>query len=290
VRDNPSPATLVDIDSTLGAITCSEFDLPELPPLPIDAHSPAIVDALRHDSAVILEAPTGAGKTTRVPPALLKAGLAEKGQLIMLQPRRVAARASAARMADEDGSALGRIYGYSVRLDSRQSLATRVLVVTEGILLRQFQHDPFLEKTSLIVFDEFHERNLQSDLALAMAKNLQETVRPDLKIVVMSATLQTDALSRYLPAAPVIKCEGRLYPVEVRYVGGIEKRPLAEAVADATDVALRESPGDVLVFLPGVREIRDAQKSLEQRGIARQALIQNLYGDLPSNETAVNGE
>jgi len=219
-----------------------------------------------------------------VPPALLQAGFATSGQIVMLQPRRVAARAAAARMADEDRSGLGKTYGYSVRLDSRQSAATRVLVVTEGILLRQFQHDPFLEKTSVIVFDEFHERNLQSDLALAMAKNLQETVRPDLKIVVMSATLQTDALMRYFPAAPVVKCEGRLYPVEVRYVGGIEKRPLAEAVCDAAEVALRESPGDVLVFLPGIREIRDAQKALEQRGVDRQALIQTLYGDLPAEQ------
>lgn len=258
--------------------------MPPLPALPIDAQLPTLVEALRRAPTVILEAPTGAGKTTRVPPALLHAGLAEQGQIVMLQPRRVAARASAARMAEEAGSPLGGTYGYSVRLDAKQSAATRVLVVTEGILLRQFQHDPFLEKTSLIVFDEFHERNLQSDLALAMARNLQQTVRPDLKIVVMSATLQTDALCRFFPDAPVVKCEGRLYPVEVRYLGGIELRPLADAVADAVEVALRESPGDVLVFLPGIREIRDAQKTLEQRGVGREALLQTLYGDLPAEQ------
>lgn len=258
--------------------------MPELSPLPIDAHLPKVVTALQERGTMILEAPTGAGKTTRVPPALLKAGFAETGQIVMLQPRRVAARASAARMAEEDGSALGRTYGYSVRLDSRQSAGTRVLVVTEGILIRQFQHDPFLEKTGVLVFDEFHERNLQSDLALAMAKNLQQTVRPDLKIVVMSATLQTDALMKYFPAAPVVKCEGRLYPVEVRYVGGIEKRPLADAVVEAAEVALRESPGDVLVFLPGIREIREAQSSLERRGVNRQAVVQCLYGDLPPEQ------
>jgi ATP-dependent helicase HrpB len=258
--------------------------LPELAPLPIDAHLPDLLGALRGGQTVILEAPTGAGKTTRVPPALLRAGFADAGQIVMLQPRRVAARAAAARMADEDGSALGRTFGYSVRLDSRQSAATKVLVVTEGILLRQFQHDPFLEKTGVLLFDEFHERNLQSDLALAMAKNLQQTVRPELKIVVMSATLQTDALSKYFPGAPVVKCQGRLFPVEVRYVGGIEKRPLAEAVGDAVEVALRESPGDTLVFLPGVREIRDAQETLEQRGVGRTALLQALYGDLPPDQ------
>lgn len=259
------------------------LSLPALNTLPIDEHLPSIVAALR-GGVVILEAPTGAGKTTRVPPALLKAGFAEAGQIVMLQPRRVAARASAARMADEDGSALGRTYGYSVRLDSKQSAATKVLVVTEGILLRQFQHDPFLEKTGVLVFDEFHERNLQSDLALAMARNLQATVRPDLKIVVMSATLQTDALSKYFPGAPVVKCLGRLFPVEVRYVGGLEKRALSLDVCEAAEIALRESPGDVLVFLPGVREIRDAQGALEQRGFDRRVTLQTLYGDMPAEQ------
>src|SRR6266550_6812235 len=159
--------------------------------LPIDEVLEEAVAHLRKSAAVVLKAPPGAGKTTRVPPAILDAGLAASGKILVLQPRRVAARASAARIATERGVRLGEEIGYQVRFESRVGSRTRIAIITEGILLRRLLDDPFLSDVAAVVFDEFHERSLASDLALAMVRQIQQTVRPDLKIVVMSATLAT---------------------------------------------------------------------------------------------------
>ncbi len=210
--------------------------------LPVDRVLPELVAALRDASGVVLVAPTGAGKTTRVPPALL-----EFGSVVMLEPRRVAARAAARRIADERGTRLGGEVGYRVRLDNRAGPDTRLLVATEGVLLRMLADDPFLDGTAVLIFDEFHERNLQSDLALAMARRVQQDARPDLKLVVMSATIDPVPVAKFLDV-PVLKSEGFLHPVTVEYddadpAGAVRKQ-------------WQQTDGDVLVFLPGVGEIR----------------------------------
>src|SRR5690606_3331102 len=168
------------------------------PELPIDSVLPALLDALRQHDNVVLQAPTGAGKTTRVGPALLAAGLAPAGRIVMLEPRRLAARAAARRMAEEQGEPLGAGIGYHVRFDRCFGPQTRLLVVTEGVLLRSLGADPFLTDTDIVILDEFHERRLESDLLLGMLRLLQTTVRPQLKIVVMSATLDAQRVASYL--------------------------------------------------------------------------------------------
>ena len=169
-----------------------------LPPLPIDDVLPKVIAALRSHSAVVLHAPPGAGKTTRVPPALLQQGVAGNGTIVMLEPRRLAARGGAYRISQELGTPVGDLVGYQVRFERKISPQTRIEVLTEGILVRRLQSDPFLEGVTCLVFDEFHERSLETDLCLAMARRVQQTVRPDLKLVVMSATLDPAPISRYL--------------------------------------------------------------------------------------------
>ncbi len=186
-------------------------------PLPIDDVLPDLLASLRRQPAAVLRAPTGAGKTTRVPPALLDAGLADSGQILLLEPRRLAARAAARRMASERGGEVGDEVGYHVRFDRRAGPRTRILAVTPGILLRRLLDDPFLESAAAVLFDEFHERGLESDLALGMVRLLQQTVRPELRVVVMSATLAAEAASAYLGGCPIIASEGRLHPVEIRW-------------------------------------------------------------------------
>ena len=192
-------------------------------PLPIDEVLPQIVAALRTAKAVVLRAPTGAGKTTRVPPAMLDAGLAHGGSIVVLQPRRLTARACARRIAYERGVKLGDEVGYQVRFDRCMGPKTRIRIVTEGIFLRMLQDDPFLESVAAVVFDEFHERSLNSDLALAMVRRVQETVRPELKLVVMSATLAAEPIARWLGDCPVVESRGRLHPVEIRYLEDLRK-------------------------------------------------------------------
>src|SRR6516164_2747200 len=189
--------------------------------LPIDSVLPQVLAAIKQHARVVIQAPTGAGKTTRVPPAILDAGLAEGGRIVMLEPRRLAARAAARRMADERGGRLGDEVGYHVRFDRQCGPNTRILVVTPGILIRLLDDDPFLESTRVVLFDEFHERGLESDLALGMVRLVQQTVRPELRIVVMSATLAVESVSAYLGGCPSVAGEGRLHPVEIVY----EPRP-----------------------------------------------------------------
>ncbi|QDU23199.1 ATP-dependent RNA helicase [Urbifossiella limnaea] len=239
-------------------------------PLPIDAALPELLAAVRASRAAVLRAPTGAGKTTRVPPALLDV---VPGTVVMLEPRRVAARAAARRMAHEHGSALGDVFGYQVRFDRAAGPNTRVLVVTPGVLLRRLHDDPFLDGVGAVVFDEFHERGLDADLALGMVKLVRETVRPDLVAVVMSATIDPGPVAAYLGGAPVVDSAGRSFPVEIVYR---PRRTAAEGVREA----LQLTDGDVLAFLPGLREIRHTADELGDLGVE----VLPLHGDLPPEQ------
>ena len=252
--------------------------------LPIDEVLPKLVAALRANNAAVLVAPTGAGKTTRVPPALVDAGLAGKGQVVMLEPRRVAARAAAWRMASERGTPLGREIGYQVRFERQAGRDTRVLVVTEGIFVRMLADDPFLEGIGAVVFDEFHERNLDSDLALAMVRRVQTEVRPDLKAVVMSATLAAEPIARFLGGCPIVESQGRLHPVEIRYLPHESSDPPPQLAARAVAEMLGRTAGDVLVFLPGVGEIRRTADELAGLAERHNLAVMQLYGDLPLDE------
>ncbi len=257
---------------------------PALAPLPIDVVLPELVAALRAGPCAVLRAPTGAGKTTRVPPALLDAGLAGSGAVVMLEPRRVAARAAARRMAEERGCELGGEVGFQVRFERRASRATRILVLTEGLLVRRLVDDPLLEGVGVLILDEFHERNLDTDLALALARRVQLEARPELKLVVMSATIDALEIARWLGDAPVIVSEGRLHPVEVEHLERDDARPLHVQVASGVGRALERTPGDVLVFLPGVGEIRRARDELAGLAQRRGLALAELYGDLPLEE------
>jgi ATP-dependent helicase HrpB len=253
-------------------------------PLPIDAVLPSVVEALRTKGTVVLRAPTGAGKTTRVPPAVLDAGLAGTGKIVVLQPRRLAARACARRMASERAGRVGDEVGYQVRFDRSMGPRTRILVVTEGILLRMLQDDPFLESVAVVVFDEFHERSLNSDLALAMVRRVQATVRPDLKLVVMSATLAPEPIAAYLGGAPIVESEGRLHPVAISYIEDVANHSIADRAAEGVRRILSQTDGDVLVFLPGVGEIRQTARRLESLADAEKLAVMPLYGDLPAEK------
>jgi ATP-dependent helicase HrpB len=249
-------------------------------PLPIDAVLPDFLGALRQHACVVLRAPTGAGKTTRVPPAILDAGFLP-GRILMLEPRRLAARAAARRMTAERGGRLGDEVGYHVRFDRQCGPRTRIVAVTPGILLRQLHDDPFLEGTGAVLFDEFHERGLDSDLALGMVRLLQQTVRPELRIVAMSATLAVNALATYLGGCPIIVAEGRQHPVEVRHQPRPDRRAWSTAVARAVAEVLDQTTGNVLVFLPGLYEIRQAARQLEGLARKRGMDVLPLHGDLP---------
>ncbi len=248
--------------------------------LPIDEVLPELRSVLSTHPAVVLQAPPGAGKTTGVPPALLDESWLGDGTILMLEPRRLAARAAAARMARLRGEEIGDTVGYHIRFESRTSKRTRIKVVTEGILTRHLQNDPELKNVGLVIFDEFHERHLHADLALALCLDAQCGLREDLKILVMSATLDGEAVSRLLGGAPIVTSRGRSFPVDLRYLPRDPAGSLAAVVADAVAGALARDEGDVLAFLPGAWEIRRAQELLEQR-IDGAAEIFPLYGDLP---------
>src|SRR5262245_10872015 len=249
-------------------------------PLPIDPLLPAVVDALRHGRRLVLRAAPGAGKTTRVPAALLDANIAQRGHVLVLEPRRIAARAAAEFVARARGGPLGEEVGYRVRFEQRGGPATRLWFVTEGVFGRKLADDPFLEDVGVVVLDEFHERHLQGDLALAVVRELQETVRSDLKLAIMSATLATEALARALPDATVLTSEGRAYPVALEWAPLPPRVRLAEHVATVVRRMLAE-PGDVLVFLPGAAEIR---RTAEALGGVREVDVVALHGDQPLDE------
>ncbi|MCB9954153.1 MAG: ATP-dependent helicase HrpB [Planctomycetaceae bacterium] len=251
--------------------------------LPIDALLPELIEKLGCAGSLVLKAPPGAGKTTRVPPAILNSPLMGEGQLLVIEPRRMAARGAARRMAAEQGERVGETYGYRVRFDEQVSSRTRVITMTEGILLRQLQHDPLLEGISGIVFDEFHERRLDSDLALAMSYRVQQQVRPDLKLVVMSATLDPEPVAAYLGGCPTLESPGRQFPVDIRYAGRPAKQQLAERIAQEVAAILSKTNGDVLVFLPGVGEIRQTERALQQRRLG-DVTVMPLFGDQTAEE------
>jgi ATP-dependent helicase HrpB len=250
-------------------------------PLPIDPLLPAIADLLRSHGALVLSAETGAGKTTRVPPALLDAGLAGGRRLVMLEPRRLAARAAARRIAQEREVALGDEVGFHVRFERRAGARTRLLVVTEGILVRMLQDDPFLEEVGLVVFDEFHERSLDADLSLALVERVRRDARPDLRVAVMSATLDGERLASFLGNAPVETAPGRQFPVEVEYDPIKRDEPLEARVAAVAGELLARSAGDLLVFLPGVGEIARCAVALAPLAAARGIDVVELHGELP---------
>ena len=231
-------------------------------------------------NAAVLVAPPGAGKTTRVPLALLDAPWAKGKKIIVLEPRRIAARASAERMAQTLGERVGETVGYRVRFGSKVSRATRIEVVTEGIFSRQILDDPELTGVAAVLFDEFHERSLDADLGLALARDAQMGLREDLRILVMSATLDGARVAKLLGDAPVISSEGRAFPVETRYLGRKADAPLERQMADAIAMALRADPGSVLAFLPGAAEIRRTQNFLAERIHDASIEIVPLFGAL----------
>lgn len=244
--------------------------------LPIDSVLPELAQVLSRSPGLVLQAPPGAGKTTRVPLFLLDQPWLGTGRVIMLEPRRLAARAAAARMAETLGQEVGRTVGYRVRLDSKVGPDTRVEVVTEGILTRMLQDDPSLPGVGVVIFDEFHERSLNADLGLALCLESQAALRDDLKLVVMSATLDGEPVARLMGDVPVVSSQGRAWPVETFHLSRPEPRRFVEAMAGAIRQALEKSAGDILAFLPGSGEIRRVMAALD--GIAAQVLP--LYGDL----------
>ncbi len=252
------------------------FDIP----LPIDAVLDELARTLSANNTAVLVAPPGAGKTTRVPLALLDAPWLKGRKIIMLEPRRIATRASAERMARTLGERAGETVGYRVRFGSKISRATRIEVVTEGIFSRQILDDPELSGVAAVLFDEFHERSLDADLGLALARDAQTGLREDLRILVMSATLDGARVGKLLGDAPVVASEGRAFPVETRYLGRKADAPLERQMADAIAAALRADPGSVLAFLPGAAEIRRTQNFLAERIHDASVEIVPLFGAL----------
>lgn len=248
--------------------------------LPIEAILPELKRALAAHDAAVLQAPPGAGKTTRVPLALLAEPWLAGKSILMLEPRRLAATNAARYMAGLLEEKPGETVGFAIRFERRVSSRTRLEVVTEGILTRRLQADPELAGVGLVIFDEFHERSLHADLALALCREVQQGLRPDLRLLVMSATLDGEPVARLLGGAPVVTSAGRSYPVAIRYLGDPPGR-VEEAAAAAVRRALRETAGDLLVFLPGAGEIRRCRELLAAQPLPGEPLLTPLYGDLP---------
>ena len=248
--------------------------------LPIEAQLPAIRRALESGTRLVLEAPPGAGKTTRVPLALLDAPWRGEGRIVMLEPRRVAARAAAGFMAESLGEQVGETVGYRIRFESRIGPRTRIEVVTEGILTRMIQDDPSLGGVAALLFDEFHERHLSADLGLALALDVQEQLRPDLRIVLMSATLDGERLARWLDAVE-LRSAGRSHPVTVQHFAALRDEPLAAQLRRCVQQALAAHPGDLLVFLPGQREIAQSERALAELAGSADVRLLSLHGELP---------
>jgi ATP-dependent helicase HrpB len=247
---------------------------------PIQPLLPEILRSLPDHPRLVLEAPPGAGKTTQVPPALLDAAWRGDGRILMLEPRRVAARAAAEFMAKQRGEEVGDTIGYRIRFEHKVSARTRIEVLTEGILTRLVQDDPTLDGVAAIVFDEFHERHLAADLGLALALDVQAQLRPDLRLLVMSATLDGERLAAFLDA-PRLTSAGRSYPVVVSHLPARRDEPAAVHVRRAVREALAAHPGELLVFLPGGREIGDAQRGLESDPALADVAVVPLHGELP---------
>ncbi|KQN24759.1 ATP-dependent helicase [Sphingomonas sp. Leaf33] len=254
--------------------------------LPIHAVLPDLLAALRGSSNAVVVAPPGAGKTTAIAPALLAEPWCT-GEVLLLSPRRIAARAAAERMAALAGESVGRTFGYATRMDTKRSAATRVTVVTEGIFVNRIQGDPELTGVSAVLFDEVHERSLDSDFGLALALDAQAGLRPDLRLVAMSATLDGARFSALMDGAAVIESEGRSYPLTLRHIGRVGDARIEDAVAAAVRTALRDDAGGVLTFLPGVAEIERTAERLE--GIPG-IILHKLHGQIdPAAQRAAIG-
>jgi ATP-dependent helicase HrpB len=257
--------------------------LMDVSPLPIDAALPDLTAALRGNTAAVLVAPPGAGKTTRVPLVLAREDWAQKARrILVLEPRRLAARAAADRMAQTLGERVGDTVGLRVRFGSKISARTRIEIITEGIFTRLILDDPMLDGVSAVIFDEFHERSLDADLGLALARDVQQGLREDLRILVMSATIDGARIAKLLGDAPVIASEGRAFAVETRYVGR-DARPIEPQVADTIIRAMRADAGSLLAFLPGAAEIRRTKTLLEGRSEPSTDVVA-LYGALTGDE------
>ncbi len=259
--------------------------MPDPRQLPIYEFEQKLVDSLRAQGRLIVQAPTGSGKSTQVPQMLLNHGLlGERGEVVVLQPRRLAARMLAKRVAEEVGTRLGDVVGYQIRLDSRVSEATRIRFVTEGILLRQMSFDPTLRGISAIVFDEFHERHLYGDISLARAIQIQQTRRPDLKLVVMSATLDAALLKDYLAPCEVLTSQGRTFPVRIEYLPkmvNFEHDPVWAVAARECERIAAQTTGDLLVFMPGAFEISRTVQEIQGSHALRGFACFPLHGELP---------
>ena len=253
--------------------------------LPVYELESKLVAALREQGRVIVQAPTGSGKSTQIPQMLLRHGLlGEKGEVVVLQPRRLAARMLARRVAEEAGTRLGEGVGYQIRLESRVSERTRIRFVTEGILLRQMSFDPRLPGVAAVIFDEFHERHLHGDISLARALQIQKTTRPDLRIVVMSATLETARLESYLAPAATLVSQGRSFPVRVEYLPravDFEREPVWDTAARECERIAGRTDGDLLVFMPGAYEISRTLQALDASRALRGFALLPLHGELP---------
>jgi ATP-dependent helicase HrpB len=254
------------------------------PELPIDEALQPLAEALTAGSSAVLIAPPGAGKTTRVPLALLDAPWLGNRKILLLEPRRLAARGAARRMATTLGEEVGETVGLRARLETRVSKKTRIEVLTEGVFTRMILDDPTLEGIGAVLFDEFHERSLDADLGLAFALDAQRSLREDLRLLVMSATLAGDKVADLLGRAPVITSEGKSFPVETRYLGKSPTMRLEDQMTDAIQRALRAEPGSILAFLPGQGEIRRTEERLRERLDAGTAIIAPLYGALDRRE------
>ncbi|WP_454190671.1 ATP-dependent helicase HrpB [Paenibacillus sp. Marseille-Q7038] len=252
--------------------------------LPIYQVIPEIKSKLKQKTSAVLVAEPGAGKTTVVPLALLEEEWMNNKKMIMLEPRRLAARNAAMRMAKSIGEPVGKTVGYRVRMDSKVSSETRIEVVTEGILTRMLQHDQALEDVGLLIFDEFHERNLHGDLALALALECQSVLREDLRILVMSATLEAEPVTSLLGDAALITCMGRTYPVETKYVPKLHNIDMEAHMAQVIPLALRQQEGHVLAFLPGAKEIHRVMRKLEEQNLGPNIKVYPLYGALSQQE------
>lgn len=253
-----------------------------LPELPIQEIIPEIKSVLKSNNVLLIQAPPGAGKSTILPIQLIEEPWLKGKKILMLEPRKLAAKSVANRMASLMNEAIGNTLGYRVRFENRVSKETKIEVLTEGILTRMLQQDNTLEGVGVVIFDEFHERSLQADLALALCREVQQVLRTDLKIIIMSATLDGDKLSSLLDGAPVLTSQGRQYPITLKYTGIEEKVPLHINVAKAIRRAILEEQGDILTFLPGVGEILRTQEVLERELFDIKVLP--LYGDLPQQK------
>ncbi len=256
----------------------------ELQSLPVADCLSDLVAALQQSLPVVLKAPPGAGKTTGVPPAVLRSGIADEGKMLLVQPRRLAARAAAARLANLLDVKLGEEVGYHVRFDKRASRRTRLIAMTTGVLLRRLNSDPLLEDVGCVLLDEFHERSIEVDLALGMLQRIRTTLRPELKLVVMSATLDPQPIVDFLGEAAAINSEGRAYPVSVQYATALSRDPVDQQVAAVLPDLLEATTGHVLIFLPGIGEIRRTRRTIETMAIAADANLLELYGDLPPKQ------